>query len=997
MTIRLPIATALVLVLTDPVQAQEPPCRVAQAPWDAERYGNHRAVVQVTDTAVAVHLVLPWRRPDRHPEKKALLVVDGRTGQIVRNVRRGPITQAMGELDFEPTSGPGQYFVYYLPFRSGGRSNYPNVTYLPVDETADPAWLAKLAGPSPRRATPVQFEAVDSLNSFAPMEVIATDSEVAALWEAHRGEPMLVFPEDRLHSIRMKDQLPSRWTSAGPQTRFADQARRGEFLAFQLGIVATQKIDDLRVTFTDLAGPGGARISRDRIASFNQSGVNWDGMPFAKVVSIPAGAVQAIWNGVDVSLGTRPGVYRGAATVTARGVAPKMIGLEITVGRDSVRVGGADEPAKMTRLKWLNSTLGQRNDVVAPYRPIRVEGSVLSVLGRRLALAPSGLPASIETFFTPEMTAFSVAPKAILSAPVRLDLLGVDGGVDAGAVADGVHFFRREPGTVAWTATSRHPDYDLEIRGTLEFDGYLSYQMRLLAKRSFRSADTRLVIPYASSSAKYAMGLGLKGQRRPAVFDWRWDVATKNQDALWLGDVNAGLYFSLRSDNYARPLNTNFYLQKPLNLPPAWGNDGRGSVSWREAGQSVDVWAATGPRTMVAGDSLRFDVVMLITPFHPIDPDYQWSHRFYHRYAPLDTVAATGANVINVHHATEINPYINYPFIAHREMKAYIDSAHRRGLNVKIYNTVRELSNRAPETFALRSLGHEIYSPGQGGGYAWLQEHLGDDYIAAWFVPELKDAAVVNSGMSRWHNYYVEGINWLVQNVGIDGLYLDDVAFDRTTMKRVKRMLLQNGRPGIVDLHSANQYNRNDGFINSAMLYLEHFPYLNRLWFGEYFDYQANSPDFFLTEVSGIPFGLMGEMLEGGGNPWRGLLYGMTNRMPWNEASDPRPIWKVWDDFGIKGSRMIGYWVETVPVKTNRGDVLATVYRQAGRALVVLASWADGPVKVRLVIDWASLGLVAGRATITAPAVAGMQEAGTVGRDDEIEVAPGKGKILILR
>jgi len=171
-------------------------------------------------------------------------------------------------------------------------------------------------------------------------------------------------------------------------------------------------------------------------------------------------------------------------------------------------------------------------------------------------------------------------------------------------------------------------------------------------------------------------------------------------------------------------------------------------------------------------------------------------------------------------------------------MKSYIDEAHLKGMKVKIYNTVRELSDHAYETFALRSLGQEIYSAGKGGGFSWLQEHLGDNYIAAWFVPEIKDAAIVNSGMSRWHNYYVEGMNWLTQQVGIDGIYLDDVAFDRITMKRIKRVLTSNQHPGIIDLHSANQYNKSDGFNNSANLYMEHFPYLNKLWFGEYFDYE---------------------------------------------------------------------------------------------------------------------------------------------------------------
>ena len=56
---------------------------------------------------------------------------------------------------------------------------------------------------------------------------------------------------------------------------------------------------------------------------------------------------------------------------------------------------------------------------------------------------------------------------------------------------------------------------------------------------------------------------------------------------------------------------------------------------------------------------------------------------------------------------------------------------------------------------------------------------------------------------------------------------------------------------------------------------MEHFPYINSLWFGEGYDYDE-TPDYWLVEISGIPFGLYGEMLKGGGNPWRGMLYGMT-------------------------------------------------------------------------------------------------------------------------
>jgi hypothetical protein len=330
-------------------------------------------------------------------------------------------------------------------------------------------------------------------------------------------------------------------------------------------------------------------------------------------------------------------------------------------------------------------------------------------------------------------------------------------------------------------------------------------------------------------------------------------------------------------------------------------------------------------------------------------------------------------------------------------MKTYIDEAHSKGLKVKIYNTVRELSNRSYELFAMRSLGHEIYSPGKGGGFQWLQEHVGDDYIAAWFVPELKDAAIINSGMSRWHNYYVEGMNWLVQNVGIDGIYLDDVAFDRITMKRIKRVLTQSNHPGIIDLHSANQYNKNDGFQNSAMLYMEHFPYLNRLWFGEYFDYEKNSPDFFMTEISGIPFGLMGEMLQDGGNPWRGMIYGMTNRMPWTKNSDPRPLWKIWDEFRMKGSKMIGYWVGNNPVKTDNKNVLATVYKKNKSAMISIASWADADTNIKLNIDWKSLGINSSKAIIEAPEIKNFQPNMIFQVDDEIPVTKNKGWLLIVK
>jgi len=152
-----------------------------------------------------------------------------------------------------------------------------------------------------------------------------------------------------------------------------------------------------------------------------------------------------------------------------------------------------------------------------------------------------------------------------------------------------------------------------------------------------------------------------------------------------------------------------------------------------------------------------------------------------------------------------------------------------------------------------------------------------------------------------------------------------------------------------------------------------------------------------LTEVSGIPFGLMGEMLQGGGNPWRGMIYGMTNRMPWSDNADPRPIWKVWDDFGMQGTQMIGYWVDTNPVKTDNEKILATVYKKKDKSLISIASWDNGDAYIKLNIDWKKLGIDSSKAAIVAPEIKNFQAERTFKINEKIPVEKGKGWLLIVK
>jgi len=983
---------------------QEVPYRTGQ--WNGDEFGNYRAVLKVESKADAVRASLPWRRRDLQPEKKRVMVCDAKSGGRLKNLYVVDIKRESGEIIFEPASGPGDYYIYFMPYQLTGGRNYPTARYLGPEVAADTAWLVRNGLTATRLSTAdlkkfpeaklVEFQSVDEFSSVYPMEIIATAGETQALLAKDPQAPFLLFPEDRKYPIRMTDDLPLRWIQTGPLDGFRGEAERGEFYAFQIGVYAgRQAILGLDVRFSDLKNAeAGVSIPASALRCFNTGGVDWNGEPFKKVCAVDKGKIQALWCGVQIPEDCRPGIFEGTVSIVPKEIPERHIKIFLKVKSEVIPDAGDGEPGRLSRLRWLDSRIAFDDEIVAPFTALVVKGGTISCLGRSVTIGPSGFPLRIQSFFAPEVTHLVERGRDVLAGPVTLMVEDSAGTLSSWREA-GFKFTKQKPGTVAWESKNSSDALVYEVRAQMEMDGFVEFKVRLTAVQSLAVRDIRLEIPIVKDAAKYMMGLGFKGGFRPGDFQWAWDQK-KNQDALWIGDVNAGLQCSLRAENYSRPLNTNFYLSKPLNMPASWFNEGKGGCRVKEEERGVVLMTAfCGPRTLKPGEALHFDFNFLLTPFRAIDTNAQWSTRFIHAYKSLEEVARTGANTINIHHANEINPYINYPFLRPKEMKAYVDEAHRRGFKVKIYNTIRELSNRAAELFALRSLGHEIFSRGPGGGYSWLQEHLGSDYIAAWFVPQLKDAAIINSGMSRWHNYYLEGLNWLAKHIGIDGLYIDDVAFDRTTMKRVRK-ILDRSRPGaLIDLHSANQYNPRDGFASSANLYLEHFPYINRLWFGEYFDYFNSSPDYWLIEVSGIPFGLMGEMLEAGGNPWRGMIYGMTNRLPWS-GSNPARLWKVWDDFGMHDSRMIGYWVDTCPIKTGLKDVLATVYIKKSKALVSLASWAKGPVMAKLMIDWRALGLDPARAKLRAPAIQDFQFEAEFEADEPIPFEPGKGWLLII-
>jgi len=949
------------------------PFGVADSAWKSE-LGNHRVRIYVPEKSDAVLAEICWRRRDPKPENKAIMVFDASTGEQINNVFVSEINRELGKIIFQPKTVPGEYYVYYMPYRANPLPWAYVTEYLIPQSTADQTWLDSISNiDNLPKAKILEIQARTEFDRFDPMEIIATEEEVKSLIESNKDQSYLLFPEDRKYPIRMTDDLPLRWIRSGAKNEFFGEAQRGEFFVFQVGVYPIKSnIEDIDIDFDRLTMP----ISDFRC--FNKGGIDWLGRPIHKTISIEAGKVGALWFGMQILEDAEPGEYHGKLIIKPKNLPETSVKISLKLDEKIIEDHGDNELWRLARLRWLDSKIGLDDEITKPYIPLKINDKEVECLGRAVKFADNGLPESIKS-----------GSNEILAKPISINIKTENGLISSDN--SNITLSKKSNGTIIWDSVSENEYFTINCQSKMEFDGFINFRISIKSKKNLDVKDICLDIPIKREIAVYMMGMGCKGGYRPKDWKWVWDENLAN-NSIWIGDVNAGIYCKLKGTEDIWEL----YRLKSDGIPKDWHNGGKGGCRVFEDNDVVIVQAYTGERNIKDGEKLDLCFSLIITPLKPLDASH-WNQRYYHAYVPIDTVKQSGANIINIHHGNEINPNINYPFVVPEKMAKYIKEAHEKDIKVKIYYTIRELSNYTAEIWALRSLGYEIFIDGGGGGHSWLCEHLVSHYTPAWhhvFSDTEVDAAIATTGLSRWHNYYLEGLRWLIKNVGIDGLYLDGIGYDREIMKRVRKVMDREREGCLIDFHSGNNFSPQYGLSNCATQYLEHFPYIDSLWFGEGFDYDE-SPDYWLVEISGIPFGLFGEMLQNNGNPWRGMIYGMTNRLGW--GGDPRNIWKFWDEFGIQDAQMIGYWDKNCPVKTDNENILVTVYRKKGKSLISIASWAKESTTCKLYIDWNALGLDEKKVSLYAPEIEGFQQSAIFKPTDEIPIEPGRGWMLIIK
>ena len=837
------------------------------------------------------------------------------------------------------------------------------------------------------------------------------------IYKFREGRSFFVFPEYRENPILWYAPVPDdkiEQIIAGKL--FLLSARPNEFFVYQLGISALQlELNDISIVFSDLVNDSGHVLPAEKMTCFNMEGINSSGNPFTKTITVPPRRVQALWVGIDTE-GMQSGAYTGSVSVTANSET-QTLPLQLTIQGKALENHGYNEGNRLSRLNWLNSTIGIDDEITKGYTPLTRSGHEIGILGRKLVIDETGLPASITSCFEPSNQFLTETYEPILARPIRF-LVEKEDGEMVQLEPGPVTFTKQTPSVIEWSVVNTSPECDLKCFAKMSFEGFIEFRQELTAKTNIQLKDIRLEVALFPEKAKYCMGLGMEGGLRTDDFRWAWNPEN-HQDALWIGTVNSGLQFRWKAENYTRPLTNIYYKFGKLQMPLSWDNQGHGGVDCLEQEEHIILSAYSGFREMQPDETLYYDFDLHITPSRTICRDTKFNDRYYHTPWPesdkrIETAHTVGANIVNIHHASDVYPFINYPYLdaTIEELKQLLAKSHEENIRLKLYYTTRELTKNIPEFWAFNSMNGEIIFPGPGnetrtellhprGPHTWYLNHLREKYIPAWysgvaagkFQGEL-DLSVITTPDGRINNFYIAGLDWMLTHLNIDGIYLDDTALDRDTICRARKIIDRHCHDGRIDLHCCHSNSSLFCNANALNIYMELLPFLDQLWLGEGYRYEK-PPDYWLIELSGIPFGLPTHLMRGNDSIWKGMVYGSTTRSGW-ASPFLNHLWKFFDEYQMTTRTMIGYWDDDFPISCSHPLIKATVYHGENDIVLAVANWSGNEETTAIDVDLNKFGLSEGKFKAFVPEIPDFQDEQTSIDMKTITIPGHKGVLIVL-
>ncbi len=622
------------------------------------------------------------------------------------------------------------------------------------------------------------------------------------------------------------------------------------------------------------------------------------------------------------------------------------------------------EPAQGDRPPWLGNQVGMSEEVLPPWTPVQAAGDKATVWGRTYRFGPLPLPASVIT-----------RGQEVLASPITLT-----GTVEGKALAwsgPAASLAEAQPHQARFRAAATSGPLRCEGEVRIEFDGMVRCDLRLLPQGKVTIDRLALEIPLVPEHALF-------------LHTWpgRWGSAA-NSTALppqghhgpfkpfvWLGDHWRGLAWFAECDR-------NFFPEAPDRVLAI--RKQKGQVCWQ---------IVLMGKAHTLEQPVDYTFGFQATPVKPARPD-AWDLRIVHMgnygldqevYAPggpatkphpdkpgsakllLDHLAQSGVRTICFHeHWSDIQ---NYPKASQPQALSRLAAAcHQRGIQLLLYFGY-EMSTIAPEW---PRYSEECLVAPRAGGYKRKPEQTA--YIVCY--------------RSHWQDFLAQGIDRILAEHGVDGVYLDGTSepwgcanlrhgcgyrrldgsigptypffATRQMMKRIYTIVKRRNPAGQVNVHQ------------STCMTIPTLAFATSYWDGEQLQSVGRKPsalellplDAFCAEFMGHNWGVPAELLWYGSGPFRreeavslALLHDVPVRPSGlADLEHSRRLWQTFDAFGRHQAQWIPYWQSAPAAKIAPPEVKASLYNRPGRGVVaVLVNLGSKPCEAQAELDCKGLG-----------------------------------------
>lgn len=615
-----------------------------------------------------------------------------------------------------------------------------------------------------------------------------------------------------------------------------------------------------------------------------------------------------------------------------------LLGTTILAVGLSARTAQAGDPPP-----WRGNQAGASDDVLKPWTPVVASGNQVEVWNRTYRFDGLPLPSS------------AVARGAeLLAGPVTLQG-SADGKPIAWKPAEGriaesqPSFARREASAESSSLRCRG-----EIR--VEYDGMVRCDLKISPRGERAKIESlTLEIPLSASHARFlhtwpgswgsagnSAALPESGHRGPF------------KPMVWLGDHDRGLAWFAESDQ-------NFFNSDPNRV-----------LDIAREGDRVALRVHLIDKPLEIDGPLEYTFGFQATPVKPDQPD-AWDHRIVHmgNYnlddARLDQLAALGVRTICFHeHWTDIQ---NHTETTHGDaLKKLTDACHKRNIQLLLYFGY-EMSDIAP------------------GWDRYHEECLVEPRLGG-YKRKPEQTAYVVCYRSHWQDFMAQGIDRVMTQYGIDGVYLDGTSepwgcanrrhgcgyerpdgsvgktypfFEtRNLMKRIATIVTRHNPDGQINVHQ------------STCMTIPTLAFATSYWDGEQLQglKRHGSPlevlplDAFCAEFMGRNWGVPAELLWYGNGPFRrveavslGLLHDVPTRPgSMQDLETLSRLWKTFEEFGRHEAAWLPYWSNASVAKSSAG-VKLSLYNRPGQGLIaVIVNVSDQPREAEAVFDLKALG-----------------------------------------